>query len=75
MTCPSEPDSLVTFAMTVARTQPGLRHAIWWDTPPGRIVRAVCGVTVYRDEAVPRPTCAACQAALAQHDHLVMEER
>lgn len=34
------------------------------------LVRAVCGVLVWRDQAVAKPTCADCQAALAQADLL-----
>jgi len=44
-----------------------------WDTPPGRVVRAYCGVVVERDETVATPTCWACRAAITAYDTLRIE--
>lgn len=52
---------------------PAVRHAIWSDTPPGRIVQACCGVLIHQDDAVRTPTCGACQVELDYFDLLAME--
>ena len=60
-------------AATLARQQPSVRHAIWWDTPPGQLVVACCGARIRREHAVANPSCPACRAALEQYDQLAVE--
>ena len=47
-----------------------MRHAIWADTPPCRIVTACCGVTVRQADVVATPTCPVCRERLEQYEEM-----
>jgi len=41
-------------------------HFCDWDMPGGRLVRALCGALIRRRDHDNEPTCATCQAVLAE---------
>jgi len=51
--------------------RPEHTHCVDYDQPGKRWARAVCGVLVYRADAVTTPTCGRCLQVLAYRDQLI----
>ena len=48
-------------------------HYCDWDSPGGRVVRALCGALIRRVEHTNQPTCQLCQHILAERERDVTQ--
>jgi hypothetical protein len=55
------------------REPPPLTHYCLYDMPGGRLVRALCGLLIYRREHSNEPTCPECLAELCERNAEAIE--